>query len=123
MALFRCGAGNDAFLEPRQYMAWASQSGKNSTGSYTSGTGVSLAGAYGRSVLIAVKDISGTISVSSASGSPSMIVYGVDGDTMTQLGTTLGSSLPNVAFSDYDYLIVCVSRDQEYAVTFTITES
>ena len=116
------GGGGSDFLEPREYFTWTAQNKGVGHGYYTSGTTVNGLTGYGTSMMVCVRDISGRITINT-SGTPSIALYGLVGDTMTLIGNALGAQLANVSFSDYECLICTIGRSSEFPLAFIITEN
>lgn len=128
MPLVRVSNGGK-FLEPRHYVFFSASTSTTDwgTGIYTSGTAFSIKNVnngFGRTALIGVKGISGTLG---ASFSPNQFarVLGMKNEEVTQLYVTSSTKASfTVNFSDFDLLIIDTGAgNPSTSCTLKITES
>lgn len=126
MALIKsCLAAGRDFLSPREYISYTAGNFPPTSGTYTSGTSVSNAqNGYGKSFIVNVKDISGTIELTATQNCYFNIV-GVlsDGTISFSQGNSESTTSYSKEFSGIDYLIVATGTNGSPTITYTITES
>ena len=114
-------SGIGDFLPADGYLKYSMGEGPT-IGTYTSGTAISLSGAFGKTIMFNVKGKSGNISVGSGSTAQGGWKFmSVTNGVAAEIGTPTAGTSRSGSFSDIDYLIAVEGSNSPITMEATLT--